>query len=68
MRERSRRLPRPVSERLRLVLTTHTFLPTVGGAELGVHELAVRLGRRHDVVVLARNFPKDKHGVLLTSS
>lgn len=53
MRERARRLPRPVSERLRLVLTTHTFLPTVGGAELGVHELAIRLGRRHDVVVLA---------------
>jgi glycosyltransferase involved in cell wall biosynthesis len=42
-----------VAERRRLVLTSHTFLPIVGGAELGLHELAKRLGRRHEVIVLA---------------
>jgi glycosyltransferase involved in cell wall biosynthesis len=46
-----------VADRLRLVLSSHTFLPTVGGAELGVHELAKRLGERHEVIVLAPGDP-----------
>jgi glycosyltransferase involved in cell wall biosynthesis len=46
-----------VTDRLRLVMSSHTFLPTVGGAELGVHEIAKRLGQRHEVTVLAPGDP-----------
>jgi glycosyltransferase involved in cell wall biosynthesis len=40
---------------LRIIVSTHTFLPTVGGAELGIHEIYRRVGRAHDVTVLAPN-------------
>lgn len=39
--------------RLRIAIVSHTALPTVGGAEIGVHEIARRLGRRHEVTVVA---------------
>lgn len=42
-----------MADQLRLVLSTRTFLPMVGGAELGLHEIACRLGSRHRVTVLA---------------
>jgi glycosyltransferase involved in cell wall biosynthesis len=38
---------------LRIAIVTHTALPTVGGAEVGIHEVARRLGARHDVYVVA---------------
>lgn len=37
---------------MRIVVSTPTFLPLVGGAELGIHELYNRIGRQHDVIVV----------------
>ncbi|GAA4708410.1 glycosyltransferase family 4 protein [Nocardioides conyzicola] len=37
---------------MRIVILTHTFFPVVGGAEVGIHEIATRLAVTHDVVVL----------------
>ena len=39
--------------RLRIAVCTHTFLPTVGGAELGIHEIYRRIGQSHEVTILA---------------
>jgi glycosyltransferase involved in cell wall biosynthesis len=39
--------------RLRILVSTPSFLPVVGGAELGIHELYSRIGQRHDVTVVA---------------
>ena len=38
--------------RLRILVSTPSFLPIVGGAELGIHELYTRIGQRHDVTVV----------------
>jgi phosphatidylinositol alpha-1,6-mannosyltransferase len=47
-----------VSEKpLRIVVSTPTFLPVVGGAELGIHEIFSRLGERHDVTILTPTPP-----------
>lgn len=43
---------RDASRRLSIVVSTPTFLPVVGGAELGIHEIYRRIGRRHDVTIL----------------
>jgi glycosyltransferase involved in cell wall biosynthesis len=40
------------TDRLRILVSTPVFLPLVGGAELGIHEIYDRLGTRHDVTIL----------------
>jgi glycosyltransferase involved in cell wall biosynthesis len=40
---------------LRILVATPTFLPLVGGAELGIHEICSRLGRHHHVTILTPN-------------
>ncbi|MBO9578928.1 MAG: glycosyltransferase family 4 protein [Microbacteriaceae bacterium] len=35
-----------------IAILSHTFFPVVGGAEVGVHEIARRLAREHDVTVV----------------
>ncbi len=44
---------------MRILVLTPTFLPKVGGAEIGIHEIYRRLGERHDVLVLAPDEPDD---------
>ena len=41
-----------MTKRLKIVVSTPTFLPIVGGAELAIHEIYRRLASRHDVTVL----------------
>jgi phosphatidylinositol alpha-1,6-mannosyltransferase len=43
---------------MRIVVSTPTFLPIVGGAELGIHEIYNRLGRKHDVTILTPCLPQ----------
>jgi glycosyltransferase involved in cell wall biosynthesis len=50
---------------MRIVVSTPTFLPIVGGAELGIHEIYKRLGRKHDVTILTPRPPRqllDEYG------
>jgi glycosyltransferase involved in cell wall biosynthesis len=50
---------------MRIIVSTPTFLPLVGGAELGIHEAYRRLGRNHDVTILTPSLPRevlDKYG------
>lgn len=49
-----------MSKRLRIVVSTPTFLPIVGGAELGIHEIYRRIGTEHDVTIL-RPKPHPRH-------
>jgi phosphatidylinositol alpha-1,6-mannosyltransferase len=42
---------------VRILVVTPTFLPVIGGAELGIYETYQRLGRRHDVLVLTPRQP-----------
>ena len=35
-----------------IAILSHTFFPVVGGAEIGIHELARRLAREHEVTVV----------------
>lgn len=44
--------PADAPSRLRIVVSTPTFLPAVGGAELGIHEIYCRLARKHDVTII----------------
>jgi glycosyltransferase involved in cell wall biosynthesis len=44
--------PRGASRRLHIVVSTPTFLPVVGGAELGVHEIYRRIAKYHDVTIV----------------
>jgi glycosyltransferase involved in cell wall biosynthesis len=37
---------------LNILVITPGFLPAIGGAEIGVHEIYSRLGRRHQVTIL----------------
>jgi glycosyltransferase involved in cell wall biosynthesis len=37
---------------VKILVSTPTFLPVVGGAELGIHEIYSRLGHRHEVTIL----------------
>lgn len=37
---------------MNILVSTPTFLPIVGGAELGIHEIYNRLGQRHKVTVV----------------
>lgn len=37
---------------MNILVSTPTFLPVVGGAELGIHEIYDRLGKRHRVTVI----------------
>jgi glycosyltransferase involved in cell wall biosynthesis len=45
-------LANELDPRLRILVSTPSFLPVVGGAELGIHELYTRIGQRHDVTVV----------------
>jgi glycosyltransferase involved in cell wall biosynthesis len=38
---------------MKICFYTDTFLPTVGGAEMVLHHLALHISKKHDVVVLA---------------
>jgi len=37
---------------MRILVVTPTFLPIIGGAEIGIYEICKRLGRYHDVRIL----------------
>jgi glycosyltransferase involved in cell wall biosynthesis len=37
---------------MRIAVVTPTFLPIIGGAELGIHEIYRRIGQRHDVHIV----------------
>jgi glycosyltransferase involved in cell wall biosynthesis len=39
---------------LNILVITPGFLPTIGGAEIGVHEIYSRLGTRHQVTILTK--------------
>jgi glycosyltransferase involved in cell wall biosynthesis len=39
-------------QKLNILVLTPGFLPTIGGAEIGVHEIYARLGQRHNVTIL----------------
>jgi glycosyltransferase involved in cell wall biosynthesis len=43
---------------MRILVSTPTFLPIVGGAEMGIHELYHRLGRNHEVTILTPQLPR----------
>lgn len=43
---------------MRIAVTTPTFFPVVGGAEVGIHEIYDRLGARHHVSVITREHPQ----------
>ena len=38
---------------MRILVSTPSFLPVIGGAELGIHEIYSRVGRNHEVLVVA---------------
>jgi glycosyltransferase involved in cell wall biosynthesis len=44
---------------MRIVVSTPTFLPLVGGAQLGIHEIYDRIGARHDVTIVAPSISRD---------
>jgi glycosyltransferase involved in cell wall biosynthesis len=44
---------------MRIVVSTPTFLPLVGGAQLGIHEIYDRVGARHDVTILTPSISRD---------
>jgi phosphatidylinositol alpha-1,6-mannosyltransferase len=53
--------------RLHVIVSTPTFLPTIGGAELGIHEIYSRLAERHRVTILTprlRPALLERHGAL----
>jgi glycosyltransferase involved in cell wall biosynthesis len=37
---------------MKILVVTHTFLPVVGGAEVGIHEIYNRIGKKHEVYIL----------------
>lgn len=46
---------------MKILVVTHTFLPVVGGAEIGIHEIYSRIGKKHEVYILT---PKLKRNVI----
>lgn len=44
---------------MKILVLTPTFLPVMGGAEIGIHELCRQLAKRHDVRVLTPRLPRD---------
>jgi glycosyltransferase involved in cell wall biosynthesis len=43
---------------MRILVSTPTFLPVVGGAQLGIHEIYHRLGQTHEVTILTPHLPR----------
>jgi len=43
---------------MKILVVTPTFLPVVGGAELGIHEIYSRLGEKHEVFILTPKLSK----------
>ncbi len=43
---------------MKILVVTPTFLPVVGGAELGIYEIYNRLGKHHDIRILTPEFPQ----------
>jgi glycosyltransferase involved in cell wall biosynthesis len=43
---------------MRIIVSTPTFLPVVGGAQLGIHEIYHRLGKKHEVTILTPHLPR----------
>ncbi|MCB0208521.1 MAG: glycosyltransferase family 4 protein [Anaerolineae bacterium] len=41
-----------IKGRMRILVVAPGFLPSIGGAEIGIHEIYRRLGQRHDVYIL----------------
>ncbi len=45
---------------MKILVVSHTFLPVMGGAEIGIHEIYNRLGERNDVYILTAK-PRGKY-------
>jgi len=45
---------------MKILVVTPTFLPVVGGAELGIFEIYQRLGKRHNVHILTPSLEKSR--------
>jgi glycosyltransferase involved in cell wall biosynthesis len=43
-----------MGDELRILVVTPAFLPAIGGAEIGIHEIYSRLGCRHQVTILTK--------------
>lgn len=43
---------------MKILVVTPTFLPVVGGAELGIYEIYKRIGKHHDVHILTPHIPE----------
>ena len=43
---------------MNILVISPGFLPTIGGAEIGVHEIYSRLGKRHKVTILTQTLKK----------
>lgn len=51
---------------MQILVVTPTFLPIIGGAELGIYEIYQRLGKRYNVLILTPNLSSNsisRHGV-----
>jgi glycosyltransferase involved in cell wall biosynthesis len=44
---------------MRIAVSTPTFLPLIGGAQLGIHEIYDRIGARHDVTILTPRLSRE---------
>lgn len=53
---------------MRILVITPTFLPNIGGAELGIHEIYSRLGERHQVRILCPQPREQTTDVALTTN
>jgi glycosyltransferase involved in cell wall biosynthesis len=52
---------------MRILVSTPTFLPVIGGAELGIHEIYKRVAKHHDVTIITAEPPQalvDNYGAL----
>jgi glycosyltransferase involved in cell wall biosynthesis len=41
-----------MNKKLKIFVCTPSFLPIIGGAELGIHEIYNRIGKKHEVVII----------------
>jgi glycosyltransferase involved in cell wall biosynthesis len=47
--------------KLRILVFAPSFLPVIGGAQLGIHEIYKRIGERHEVVILTPEQSETMH-------
>ena len=43
---------------MKILVITPTFIPIIGGAEIGIYEIYRRIGKNHHVRILTREHPK----------